>query len=467
MIRAIGKYARDFTAVVVLAVIALAVGGYILSQQRLRFPIIEEAPIRMRAELSNAQAVTPGQGQTVRVSGVKIGTIAGTHLDDGRGIVDLDIDPDYKGFIHTDATGLLRPKTGLKDMFLELDPGSPSAPAAREGFTIPIGNTLTDVDPDEILAMLDSDTRDYLKLLLQGAGDGLLERGKDLQEVFRRFEPTHRDIARVSTAVAQRRRNLSRLITSLDRLNAELAGKDDDLAQLIDTSATVFRAFASEQGNISDAVGELPGALSQTTDTLAKVQDFAEVLGPSVERLRPAVRKLDAANAAVTPFARASAPVVAEEIRPFVREARPLVRDLRPASKDLATATPDLKRSFDVLNSLFNLLGYNKDGREGPADRDRDEGYLFWLAWAGHNAGAVFATADAHGSLRPVTQQGNCTTLKAIIEEEGHGNPLAGIALRGLEGVFTDPRLCGEAPPRSPETAGGGGVSATSEGGDG
>ena len=454
MIRAIQKSARDFTAIIVLAAIGLLVGGYILSQQRLRFPVVEDAPIRMNAELMNAQAVTPGQGQTIRVSGVRIGDIAETKLVDGRAIVAMDIDPEYEDFIHTDATALLRPKTGLKDMFIELDPGSDSAPVADEGFTIPISNTLTDIDPDEILSVLDGDTRDYLKLLLQGAGDGLLERGKDLQEVFRRFEPTHRDLARVTGAVAERRGNLRRLVNALNRLNGELATKDTQLAELVDTSATVFRAFNSEGGNITRAVEELPSALRQTTQTLSKVEDFARVLGPSVERLRPAVRKLDDANRALTPFAEATAPVVRDRIRPFVREARPLVRDLRPASQDLAGATPDLRRSFVVLNNLFNMLGYNKGGREGPDVAGRDEGYLFWLAWLGHNGGAVFGTADAHGSFRPVTQQGNCSTLKSIVEEEGQGNPLAGIALRGLEGVFTDPRLCqADAPPEAAAAA--------------
>ena len=135
------------------------------------------------------------------------------------------------------------------------------------------------------------------------------------------------------------------------------------------------------------------------------MQSFARVLAPSVERLRPAVRKLDDANAAVTPFAREAAPITGERIRPFVRAARPLVRDLRPAARDLATATPDLDRSFKVLNHLFNLLGYNESGREGPGDATRDEGYLFWLAWLAHNGGAVFSTADAHGSFRPVTER--------------------------------------------------------------
>ena len=83
----------------------------------------------------------PGQGQTVRVSGVRVGDIAKVDLEDGRAVVDDGHRPEYKGLVHTDASALLRPKTGLKDMFIELDPGTGGAPRAKAGWTVPIRNT--------------------------------------------------------------------------------------------------------------------------------------------------------------------------------------------------------------------------------------------------------------------------------------------------------------------------------------
>ena len=69
---------------------------------------------------------------------------------------------------------LLRPKTGLKDMIVELDPGQPERPGKlKSGGTIPIQNTLPDINLDEILASLDGDTRAYLRLLLAGGAEGL------------------------------------------------------------------------------------------------------------------------------------------------------------------------------------------------------------------------------------------------------------------------------------------------------
>jgi phospholipid/cholesterol/gamma-HCH transport system substrate-binding protein len=61
-------------------------------------------------------------------------------------------------------------------MFIELNPGSRSAPLAKPGYTIPVSNTLPDINVDEILASLDSDTRAHLDLLVNGAGQGLKDR---------------------------------------------------------------------------------------------------------------------------------------------------------------------------------------------------------------------------------------------------------------------------------------------------
>ena len=136
MKRAIKTHISDFAAILVLLVLSVAVAGYVLSHERLRFPFIESSPFTMNAEFSTAQAVTPGQGQTVRVSGVQIGEIGGVTLKNGIAIVSMNIDQKYKRLIHTDAYALLRPRTGLKDMFVELNPGSTHAPIAKPGFTI-------------------------------------------------------------------------------------------------------------------------------------------------------------------------------------------------------------------------------------------------------------------------------------------------------------------------------------------
>jgi len=438
MKRAIKNHLTDFVALLLLGAVATGVALYVLNEQRLRFPVLEDAPHTLKAEFVTAQAVTPGQGQTVRVSGVRIGDIGDVELKDGRAVIRMDIDAKYSRLVREDATAFLRPKTGLKDMFIELYPGTKKAPIAKQGFVVPIHNTLPDVNEDEILSALDKDTRDYIKLLLNGVATGLRGRGDDLRAVFKRFEPTQRDIALVSGEVRKRRVELRRLINSLARLNKHLGTRDDELAELVDSSAKVFRQFAAEKGNVSATVRELPGTLRQLSSTLTRVEDMARILGPTSDKLRPAVRALHESNQEVAPFAREAAPQIERDIRPFVREARPLVRELNPTVENLVAAEPFLTRSFRVLNHFFNMLAHNPNGPEPPEKADRDEGYLFHFAWVSHQSNLIFANTDAHGPLRAITLGGTCATLAGTARSQPEIE-----FLLGLTGVLTDPRVCG------------------------
>jgi phospholipid/cholesterol/gamma-HCH transport system substrate-binding protein len=437
-VTAIKKNLGNFAAIIGLVLIAAGVSVYILHNQRMRFPFVQPKPYQLKAEFSTAQAVVAGQGQTVRVAGVRIGDIGDVKLEGGKAVVEMVIDPQYKGMIRTDAHALLRPRTGLKDMFIELEPGSDHAPAAQAGYTVPISATAPDVNPDEVLAELDSDTRDYLKLLIGDAGRGLQGRGMDLREVLRRFEPTHRDLARVNSAVATRRENLRHLVTSLNTLNGELAKRGDDLAGLVDSSSAVMHEFASEDASVAAAVGQLPGALHQTTDTMTRLQRYATLLGPTAQHLRPAARALAPANDAVRPLAKEATPLLRDDIRPFVREARPVVRDLRPAARNLSAATPALTKSFAALNHFLNLAAYNPGGREDPGKADRQEGYLFWAAWVQHMATQLFSSSDAHGTFRPVTIAAPCATVKQLVREEPQLE-----FLTMLTPILTDSQACG------------------------
>ena len=193
MMLAIRKHMRDFAAIIGLIVIAGVVASVILSHQRLTLPawvpVIGKDFYLVNAELQTAQAVTPGQGQTVNIAGVEVGEIKSVKLQNGRAILGLKIEPRYSR-IYRDATILMRPKTGLKDMVAELTPGTPAAGRLPEGGTIPVSQTLPDVNLDQVLASLDADTRDYLTLLLNDGGQALKGNGRELANTVRRIEPT-------------------------------------------------------------------------------------------------------------------------------------------------------------------------------------------------------------------------------------------------------------------------------------
>jgi phospholipid/cholesterol/gamma-HCH transport system substrate-binding protein len=415
---AIRKHLRDFIAVAGLCAIALLTVYVLLQQQRLRIPVLEEKPFQLRAEFENAQAVTPGQGQTVVVAGVRIGEVSKVELEDGHAVVTMDIQREFLP-IYLNATAFIRPRTGLQDVFVELDPGTRSAGKFRDGGTIPLANTVPEVNLDEILDALDADTQAYLRTLIVGAGQGLKGRDRDLGRVLGGLGPINRRLARLNTEVATRRANLARLIHNFNLLTGKVAQHGDEVAHLVDSSNAALGAIANQDANVQRAVALLPGTLSTARDTLDKTAPFAQLLGPTFNSLRPFARNLDRLNASVRGVSETK-PELRDEIRPFVRAARGPVRDLRPAAQNLAAATPRLTDVGTIVNRLGNMAAYNPRGAEAPGTSGRDEGYLFWLAWLGHNGNSVFQAADAHGVYRRVYLTGSCATLASLFA----GTPL-------------------------------------------
>jgi phospholipid/cholesterol/gamma-HCH transport system substrate-binding protein len=421
--RQIRKQLPVFVAILVLFVGAVGIAGYILSNQRFYLPawvpVLGTDFYEVEAELPTGQAVVPGQGQTVNVAGVKVGEVGEVTLDDGRAVINMQIKEEYQP-IYRDATILLRPKTGLKDMYLALDPGTSGAGELPEGGRVQVANTLADVNADEVLAQLDGDTRAYLRILLSSGGTAFEDDASqaDLRETFKRFEPTARDSERFTRLLSERRRNIKRAIHSFQQISTALAERDDQLARLVDSANANFEAFASEEGALRAALREFPPALTQTETTLTKAEALAAELGPALERLRPFARELAPALRRSRPFFDETTPIIRDQIRPFARDVQPTVRDLRTASEDLAVVTPRLTRSFRVLNDFFDTLAYNPPGAVEP--------YLFWAAWGAHAGATLWSLQDAHGPVRRGIVLVGCTTYNSL-EQIVIANPQLGV----------------------------------------
>ena len=445
---AIRKHLPDFAAIIGLLVVAVAVASVILSHQRLALPawvpFIGKDFYEINAELSTAQAVTPGQGQTVNIAGVQVGEIASVKLVDGRAVIGLKFQPKYAK-VYRDASILMRPKTGLKDMVAELTPGTAAAGKLPEGGTIPVSQTLPDVNLDEVLAALDADTRDYLTLLLNDGGQGLKGNGRALANAIRRIEPTARLSRQINEQLATRSRNIKRAIHNFSLVVDELGRKDDQVANFVVDSNAVFQTLASQDASIQDTLRELPSTLEVAQSTLGKTKQLADVLGPTLQALRPAARALGPTQQQLRPFLRQSTPIIRDELRPFARAALPTVKELRPALRDLAAAAPKLTTTFTSLNYLLNELAYNPPG-------DTNEGFLFWVSWANHLAPTIFATQDAHGPIRHGLVVFGCQT-GALLDSVAQANPQLGTLVDLLNG----PNRSGLCPSSSQEPGSSGG----------
>lgn len=411
MKRAIRVHRRDFIAIVVLFCLAIGVSAYIFLHQP-AFTLFKNY-YTVYAQFNQASAVTAGQGQTIDVAGVTVGQVGGVTVENGRAVVQMNIYKKYQP-IYRDATVLLRPRTPLKDMYLALDPGTVAAGAIPNGGMLGAGATNPDVDFSELLSSLDTDTRDYLLLLLAGGAQAFKNPGNpgplpspsavaDLQGVFKRFAPLNRDTATITRLLAERTVNIRRSINGLRRVTEALGSVQGAFTSLINSSNTNFQAIASQEAQLRQALTLLPPTLQQSITTFNKLRPFAVASTNSATALLPWAQTLKPALIALRPLFSQTTPVIQNQLKPFTVTVRPVAQILAPASEKLAQATPPLVRSIGVLNTLFNTIAYQPHGSE--------QGYLFWGSWLSHVADLLTSQQDTHGPIVRGTFMASCTEL--------------------------------------------------------
>jgi phospholipid/cholesterol/gamma-HCH transport system substrate-binding protein len=403
----IERYRSAFIAVLTMVALAAVVGGYILAHENLKLPswvpVLGHNYYTLKGEFQTAQAVTPGQGQAVTIAGAKIGEIASVELHNGVAIVTMKVAPKYGAYIYRNATMLLRPKTQLQDITLEVNPGTPSAGKLRSGEMLPQSQTAANIDFDEFLAGLDAETRSYLQELLAGLGIGLKGNGRALSAALKRFDPTARYTEEIAQQLEIRHANVARSIHNFGVLTKALGDKDQQLSEFVDASNAVFKTFAQEDASFKKTLALLPGALHKTGVGLGKLATATHVLAPTLHELDPFARAFGPANEATRKVSLKTTPIIKNEIRPFAREILPVVNELGPTTEDLGEALPKLAAAFSVLNEFFNEIAYNPGPSKG--------GFLFFLDWGNHDLNSVLSTADANGVLGRTLVYFNCKVL--------------------------------------------------------
>ena len=401
--RQIRRYYREALAVIGLIAIGLLTAVVILSEQDYIWPW--EDAYEIRAEFTHAQAVTPGQGQSVTISGVKVGDITDVQLEEGVAVVTMRIERQYAP-VYRDALMLLRPRTGLKDMQVALDPGTEAAGEIPDGGTLPQINTQPDVNPDEVLAALDADTRRWLTAAVDALGTGLEGNGARLRRLLVAGQPTAELTHRTLRTLSERRHEVANLVHNLTAV-AENAGRhEDEIERTIQWSSVVLGALAQEDQAIRDSLTLLPGTLDAAEGALRHTRPLAEELGPTAAKLTPAIRRLTPALDELHPLVRETTPVVRHKLRPLVRSALPVLGDLAPGARSLQTTANELPPVVRAVNYVVNELTYNPPGDE--------EGYGFWGVWFAHNAASMLSTEDAHGAGWRGLVVFSCATLQHL-----------------------------------------------------
>jgi phospholipid/cholesterol/gamma-HCH transport system substrate-binding protein len=385
---------KDTIAIIVLTIAGLMMMLYIFTQQKASLPswapLVGEEFAHVTGEFETAQAIAPGQGQAVVIAGIQVGKITSVAVEEGHAVVGMDIEPEYLELIHPDAELLMRPKTNLNDMTVEVSPGTAKG-HIEEGDNIPLSQTQSNTSLDAFLATLDADTRQYIQLLVAGGAEGIGGRGRQLSGAFRRFQPFVHYLSDINTAVAQRRVALRRVIHNFKEITEELARRDAEVERFVSGSEAGLRGFARQQQALQESLVEFPATLVALNAGLASSNAFSLAARPSLIGLIPQAQALGPAFGATQRFFAETTVPIRDQIRPFTRQVRPVLTHAKQGAPAFEKTVKGFGNSLRGLNSLFNTLAFKPKGRES---------YLFYLPWVNHNLNATFNIADAAGPIQ-------------------------------------------------------------------
>jgi phospholipid/cholesterol/gamma-HCH transport system substrate-binding protein len=332
--------------IAVIFIVIFTVGPYLAFTGHVPFT---SYGYELKATFSNSANIA--LNSPVRIAGVEVGRVISTSRDGNDTDVTFTVEEDGRP-IHSDAFAEIRPRIFLEgNFFIDLDPGSPSAPEMGSGDTIPVSHTSTAAQLDEVLTALQSPVRANLSSLLEGLGTAYTHKpsaaedatqlpevqgktgAEGLNGALRYGGPAGRYSAQVANALlGTQQHDLSRLVAGAGRTFGALAANETALQGLI-TNFNVFTgALASQSTNLATTVHRLAPALSAGRKSLVSLNRTLPPLRTYAIVLTPAIAELPGLIAAGRPWLRQARPLLS------AKEAGGTARLLRESTPGLAGA---------------------------------------------------------------------------------------------------------------------------------
>jgi phospholipid/cholesterol/gamma-HCH transport system substrate-binding protein len=286
-------------------------------------------------------------GGDLKVGGVKAGRTT-------KAIVEVEVtEPGLEDF-RSDASCEIRPQSLIGEYYVDCQPGSSAKPL--RGGRVPVERTSSGIPTDLVNNILRRPYRERLRLLLSELGAGLAGRPEDLAEVLRRAHPGLRETNRVLRILGRQNGTIKRFIRDADAIVLELEDRKADVARFVTEAGETAEISATRRDELRAGLRRLPGFLDELRPTMARLGELADEQVPLLTDLQRAAPDLDAFLARLGPFARASRPALgslgaaAKVGRRAVARGSREVAELRRLANDApGTAKPlrQLLQSFD------------------------------------------------------------------------------------------------------------------------
>ncbi len=267
------------------------------------------SPETVTAVFSNASGLKPKS--PVRIAGVEMGTVKEVKgLPGGTGTAEVTMEVKDNALpLHTDAEAKIRTRIFLEgNFFVDIKPGTPSAPILPKGEPIPMNQTYSPVQLGDVLRVLKSDIRADLRTLLaefslKGLGGGGAEAFNDTID---HMEPAYKSTAVVNDALLGENptRDLQRVLKGQQRVAAALTVNPEALQGLVTNVNTTAGALAREDVSLAASIPALRDLLKTGSPALASLNGALPSLRRFAVEALPGVRSTPRTIDAAMPFLR-------------------------------------------------------------------------------------------------------------------------------------------------------------------
>jgi virulence factor Mce-like protein len=381
----LGRLAIAATFTFVILFVAFTLGS-----MGVQLPFVSH-PYTIYAVMDNADGLSASNGPQVSVAGVPEGQVTAVQYDHGRARVTIQLGRDVAGKIFANASVRVRPFNAANFLELDITPGDPAAGPLPAGATIDPARASIPVSTDQVLNVLDADTRSYLQLLTEQAQVALHGTGGVLGGALAQLNPLSSEARLIGDMLAQRRTLIGQLVAESDTIFSTLAARHSQLAGVIADGSRLLAVTGSRTSELQRAVAQLPVVLDQASTASNSFTGLAPTLQQALTRFGPAARAfasgLRGTGAAVPALGR------------FVSALRSL---------EQGTATPGAN-----LDTLTRKLG-NGVGQAVASY---------------HNLDAIMAAIVAHG--RSIANSSDA--LSGVFSTQDHYGPLARVKFLGIE----------------------------------
>jgi ABC-type transporter Mla subunit MlaD len=298
-------------------------------------------PFEIHAVVPNAGGLRPDS--LVRIAGVNVGKVTSVSSVGSSQAANITMQIDSNGLpIHRDATFWIRPRIFLEgNFFVDVYPGSPSAPNVKSGYTFPIQQAREPVQLDQLFDSLQADTRRNLQTLLTQYGSAVKQAGPAFNRSIQYWLPAYEYTSIVThDALGIQPHDLSNWIAAQAIVSGAFDAHPQNLKSLISDFDTTAFAFARENTALQRTVAELPKTINAAM--------------PAFRALNAAFPPLRQLARALLPGVESTGPTITASL-PFIHQLRLLVQpsELQGLAKSLEVTIPALAR---LTNNTIPLM---------------------------------------------------------------------------------------------------------------